>query len=166
MKIGVISDTHIPSRCPKLPDEVFSIFSDVDLIIHCGDINDISVIDELESIAKTLSVRGNTDILDLSEELSFKIGNFNIGVIHGHQIVPRGDLLKMKYYALEKNWDILISGHTHTPLIEKINCENGKYIYLLNPGSVGEPRYSPKTVMKIEIDENNNLIEPKLYVIR
>jgi len=32
MLIGVISDTHIPERASKIPDIVFEMFKDVDLI--------------------------------------------------------------------------------------------------------------------------------------
>ena len=39
--IGLISDTHIPSRSKRLPDRVFEVFKDVDLIIHAGDLTQI-----------------------------------------------------------------------------------------------------------------------------
>ncbi|MBO3754908.1 MAG: hypothetical protein FGF53_08570, partial [Candidatus Brockarchaeota archaeon] len=29
--VGLISDTHIPSRAEKLPDKVFEVFKDTDL---------------------------------------------------------------------------------------------------------------------------------------
>ena len=37
MLIGVISDTHIPERAKKIPDKVYELFEDVDLILHAGD---------------------------------------------------------------------------------------------------------------------------------
>ena len=34
MLIGVISDTHIPSRSYEIPEKVFEVFKGVDLILH------------------------------------------------------------------------------------------------------------------------------------
>jgi putative phosphoesterase len=165
MIVGVISDTHIKDRASKIPDVVYDEFSDVDLIIHCGDLTSEYVLDELGDIAKLIAVKGNMDYLNLPKEKIINIENFKIGVIHGDIIYPRGDLLKMKYYCLEKNLDVLISGHTHTPLIKELNVQElNKRIILLNPGSPTVPRFPIKTIMKIEIDEN--ALTPKLISIK
>lgn len=37
-----------------------------------------------------------------------------IGVIHGHQCVPTGDLDSLSAIARQMDVDVLISGHTHT----------------------------------------------------
>ena len=54
-----------------------------------------------------------------------------IGLIHGAQIEPRGDHSQLEYLALENQYNILISGHTHK---EDIYLTE-KGILLLNPGS-------------------------------
>ena len=61
MLIGVISDTHIPYRSRNIPSKVFEEFKNVDLILHAGDIEDLSVLDELEKIAPVKAVNGNCD---------------------------------------------------------------------------------------------------------
>jgi hypothetical protein len=61
MRIGVISDTHVPVRARALPGEVFEIFAGVDLILHAGDLITFDVLDELETIAPVLAVYGNVD---------------------------------------------------------------------------------------------------------
>ena len=38
MLIGVLSDTHIPERAREIPEVVFEIFKDVDIILHGGDL--------------------------------------------------------------------------------------------------------------------------------
>ena len=48
--IGLISDTHIPEACKSLWPEVIRIFKEVDLILHAGDMHDLSVLKELEEI--------------------------------------------------------------------------------------------------------------------
>jgi vacuolar protein sorting-associated protein 29 len=37
-----------------------------------------------------------------------------IGVIHGHQCMPTGDLDSLSAIARQMDVDVLISGHTHT----------------------------------------------------
>ena len=37
-----------------------------------------------------------------------------IGVIHGHQCIPTGDLDSLGSIARQMDVDVLISGHTHT----------------------------------------------------
>lgn len=46
MRIGVISDTHVPVRARTLPGEVFEIFAGVDLILHAGDLITLDVLDD------------------------------------------------------------------------------------------------------------------------
>ena len=36
-----------------------------------------------------------------------------VGVIHGHQFVPAGDLDSLSAIARQMDVDVLISGHTH-----------------------------------------------------
>src|SRR5215207_3057849 len=55
MKIGVISDTHIPSAGPEPPAEVVTAFAGVDLILHAGHAYVPSCIEWLEQIAPVRS---------------------------------------------------------------------------------------------------------------
>ncbi|MBW2622762.1 MAG: metallophosphoesterase family protein, partial [Deltaproteobacteria bacterium] len=61
MKIGLISDTHIPEAGDSLPERVREVFSDVELILHAGDLHVLDVLDWLEQIAPVKAVRGNGD---------------------------------------------------------------------------------------------------------
>ena len=56
MKIGVISDTHLAGEGTGLPGQVFDVFNNVDLILHCGDLECIGVLDELEKLAPVQGV--------------------------------------------------------------------------------------------------------------
>ena len=60
-RIGIISDTHIPSSIPELWPEVEIVFKDVDLILHAGDLITTGVVDWLERIAPTYAAEGNHD---------------------------------------------------------------------------------------------------------
>ncbi|WP_243135301.1 metallophosphoesterase family protein, partial [Alkalibaculum bacchi] len=88
MKVGVISDTHIPKKTKELPKFVLDTFQGIDSIIHAGDIMTIDVIYQLNEIAPVTAVAGNNDSVHLHEILGSKkildIGNFRIGITHGH----------------------------------------------------------------------------------
>ena len=60
------------------------------------------------------AVKGDFDELpSLSETKVVQIGNFKIGLIHGHQVIPWGDLEALASVQRQLDVDILISGHTH-----------------------------------------------------
>ena len=87
MKIGVISDTHIPERAEELPKEIFLAFKDVNLILHAGDFIELTVLDKLKEISQVKAVYGNMDMPEVRNVLAQKeiieVGKFKIGLIHG-----------------------------------------------------------------------------------
>jgi Calcineurin-like phosphoesterase superfamily domain len=56
VRIGLISDTHIPVAAKHLWPQVYEAFRGVDLIMHGGDLMVTDVIDWLEEIAPVLAV--------------------------------------------------------------------------------------------------------------
>jgi vacuolar protein sorting-associated protein 29 len=58
------------------------------------------------------------------------VGQFRIGLCHGHQVVPWGDIESLAMLQRQLDVDILITGHTHK--FEALEHENKFYI---NPGS-------------------------------
>ncbi|MFW6023037.1 MAG: metallophosphoesterase family protein [Halanaerobiaceae bacterium] len=140
MKIGVISDTHIPSKVKKIPEIVFEKFKNVDLIIHAGDIVNQSVLDKLDEYAPVKAVCGNVDTYDLKnklpERLRLELEGFKIGVIHGHNV--RGHLMNKLSFVFP-DADIIIFGHTHHPCNQLINGQ-----LHFNPGSPTDRRMQKK----------------------
>ena len=61
MRIGLISDTHIPTAAKELWPQVYEAFRGVDLIMHAGDLMVPEVIDWLEAVAPVMAVWGNGD---------------------------------------------------------------------------------------------------------
>jgi vacuolar protein sorting-associated protein 29 len=49
----------------------------------------------------------------LPETKVVQIGQFRIGLAHGHQIVPWGDQAALAMLQRQLDCDILVSGHTH-----------------------------------------------------
>ncbi|MGC9517809.1 MAG: metallophosphoesterase [Methanomicrobiales archaeon] len=150
MLIGIISDTHIPDRASKLPDAIYEVFAEVDMILHAGDLTSPQILDELNKIAPTECVRGNMDRsygLKLPENKIIQVDAIKIGLNHG-EVYPRGDTQQLKYIAMELGVDVLISGHTHWAFIEELED-----VILLNPGSPTVPRLSDPSVMLINIED-------------
>ena len=56
MLVGVISDTHSAGSGRDLPETILSHLSGVDLILHCGDLECLGVLDVLEQVAPVLAV--------------------------------------------------------------------------------------------------------------
>jgi len=149
--VGIISDTHIPTRAEFIPSEVKEIFENVDLIIHAGDIENLEVIRELQKIAKVYAVYGNTDPAETKENLSpalcIEIYNWRIGVIH-NSIVPWMGW-KMERIAKENNLNVLIFGHIHRPFLKE------NKILVINPGSPTDPIFARPSVALLKIDKNS-----------
>ena len=82
MRIGVISDTHMPRRGKTLPNFVLEAFADVDMILHAGDINDWSVLQELNELAPTTAIAGNTD----SHAVTDILGQMVLLELHGFKV--------------------------------------------------------------------------------
>jgi len=126
-KIGIISDTHGLIR-----KSVLKSFKDVDLIVHAGDVGKPEVLETLQNIAKVYPVRGNvdggkwTDSLPLTDVV--QVGHIYLYVLH--------DLDLLDLDPATAGFNIVISGHSHIPKIEKKDD-----ILFLNPGSAGPKRF-------------------------
>ena len=148
MLIGLISDTHIPDRARIIPQNVIDAFSDVDLILHAGDLTSLDVIEELENIAPVMAVQGNMDRvngINLPKAKTLEVEGVKIGIVHG-EVYPRADTQQLVYLAKQLDVDILVSGHSHQPKIEQTDG-----VLLINPGSPIVPRLADRTVMLLEI---------------
>jgi len=134
--VGLISDTHVPVRAKCIPKSVLNIFSNVDFIIHAGDLVQLEVVDELEQLAPVLAVHGNMDGPEVSGALpkinSLKLFDWKIGVVHDPGTSM--GLRRMREVTKLNGFNVLVYGHTHTPTIRW----EGKTLYV-NPGSPTNP---------------------------
>lgn len=162
MRIGILSDTHIPETRKNLPPQVLEVFRGVDLILHCGDIYHLSVLDELQVISPVLAARGDDDHFRLLEDPRVKethtiqIDGLKLGLAH---IVPYPEnVWQTLDERMKKDFggpmDILVFGDTHEPLVETY-----KGILLVNPGSTTLPFYRPRlgtvAIMTVESGRAN-----------
>lgn len=134
MKIGVISDTHIDDNKTSLPEKVLTAFKQVDMIIHAGDIVDMSVLEKLKKLCKNVkAVYGNMDPQKIRNTLPEKeiitVGKYRIGISHGYGYPAKLiDFLMNKFH--NDKVDVIIFGHSHSPVNETKNN-----ILFFNPGS-------------------------------
>lgn len=152
MRIGLISDTHIPGGASELPGILQKAFSGVDMILHAGNVYMSQTLDTLELIAP-IKVSGSMDrdqgCADdprVEETQVMEIEGHKIGMIHdlnlpgfGDRIYPghvarvykdnrSGSIIPEDIFGVQV--DIAIFGHTCTAMIE----EHGDTL-LINPGS-------------------------------
>ena len=141
-RIGVISDTHIPGRMDRLPTELLHALTEVDCIIHAGDIVSMPVIDHLKKIAPVYAVCGNMDTADVRHQLPstyiLEIEGKKIGITHG-----AGDPFTIKKRILklfrDSTVDCIVFGHTHHA---EVDISDG--ILLVNPGSPTDRMFTQK----------------------
>jgi len=131
-KILAISDTHAKSLS-ALPKALLSEISTADIVVHCGDYTDISLLQELKHMAKRfIGVYGNVDSIDIRREVpaktTFEIDGVRIGVIHpywGGASVGIEEAIAKEFHGV----DLVLYGHTHDA-----GYETRDGITFVNPG--------------------------------
>lgn len=146
MRIGIISDTHIPQQVASLPHQIAEALAGVDLILHAGDICVPSVLDELERIAPVLACLGDDDSFTVydarvRENHRLTLGGLRLWLTH---FLPRPALytLNETFSPLDSylgTTDILVFGHTHIPRVDRYH-----HLLLVSPGSPTLPDYAPR----------------------
>ena len=141
MRLGIISDTH-----GKLPPQVFDVFSEVEHILHAGDVGSPDLLVELEALAPVTAVFGNMDGFGVRgrcpQVAKCELDGFFVVVTHGDQFgMPTPQLLHHAFPDAE----IIVYGHTHKPLLELVD----KTVTVMNPGSVGRPSHNARPTVGI-----------------
>jgi hypothetical protein len=158
-RIGVISDTHIPSRAKSIPEAALNLFADVDLILHAGDLSTLAALDPLQAIAPVCAVHGNVESDDVMTALPAKreieAGGCVIGMIH--------NLGQRKTYAATARSEfpearVVVFGHSHIPLVEQTAG-----LLLLNPGSATDRRRQPTCTVAILTIGEDGAPHARLY---
>ncbi|MBF6559844.1 MAG: YfcE family phosphodiesterase [Candidatus Binataceae bacterium] len=164
MRIGLISDTHIPEACEHLPAPVFDAFAGVDLVMHAGDVYVNRVLDELARIAPVIAAIGNGDEgLDghrfklapdprVRTAHLIEVEGLRIGLAHA---LPTPDETSQAVFerAMQRHFggpvDVLVMGHSHIEGVVRYGAT-----LVVNPGSATLPRNLidvPGTVAILEV---------------
>lgn len=139
LRIGIISDTH-----NLLRPEAAAFLQGCHHIVHAGDICDAGTLEQLSRIAPVTAVRGNNDKGAWAEALAvtefIQFGEVFLYAIH--------DLDQLDIDPGAAGVHVVVSGHTHKPLIE----ERGGVLFV-NPGSAGPRRFTlPISIGEITLD--------------
>mgnify|MGYP002022271410 FL=1 len=160
MRIGLISDTHIPQAASELSEKIARAFEGVDLILHAGDIYVPSCLDWLESVAPVRAVEISAAIyFERDPRVAYKqvleVRGYSIGLVH--DLMLRGMVGEVRPGGLRKAFpegdslpavlrdffgtqvEIVVFGHTHELMVEAYQG-----VLMINPGSptLPSPRQS------------------------
>ena len=143
MKLAILSDTH-----GLLRPEVLEQLKTVDAILHGGDINKQSIVEQLEQYAPLYVVRGNNDrewAEAIPHDLTVTLGGVTFYMVHNKKELP-ADL-----YGV----DVVVFGHSH-----KYVQEEKDGLLWLNPGSCGPRRFHQEiTMMTAELADGKLHVE-------
>ena len=142
LRVGLISDTH-----GLLRPEALAFLQGSDHIVHGGDICDAGVLEALTAIAPVTAVRGNNDhgswASRLRETELFPLGEVFVYAIH--------DLAQLDIEPNAAGVQVVVSGHTHRPSIER-----REGVLYVNPGSAGPRRFKlPISVGELIVDASS-----------
>jgi len=156
-RVILVADTHIPKVGSTLPGRLMEECEGADLILHAGDLIEMSVVEELSSLAPTRAVMGNMDLPEvkslLPEKTVVEVEGKLVGIIHGWG-PPMG--IERRVMSRFSGVDVVVFGHTHKALITE-----RKGTMLVNPGTPNDRRFSSRlscAVLSIE----NGIITPEI----
>ncbi len=160
MRIGLITDTHIPDVARELPPQVADVFEGVELILHAGDIYDLSVLDELERIAPVLAVLGDDDHYSLAKDERVKqkqvleLAGHRVWLTHEGPWFDRTSVRQEGYTP-----DVIVHGHSHDARIRTVDG-----VMLVGSGSATFLNYNrgPGSVAILELGPDG----PQANIVR
>lgn len=162
MNVALIADTHMPRMAEGLPQALVEGLraQEVALILHAGDLTDLSVVPLFEAIAPFDMVAGNNDgpeiVLRYGRQKVVTVEGVSIGLIHGDG--QRGRTVDRARLAFAgEDVAAVVFGHSHEP-----HCEQVDGVWLLNPGSPTDKRRAPSySYMILRVEAGR--LEPILH---
>ena len=151
LRIGILSDTHLSGPTDFFREQAAACFSDVSIILHAGDLTDLSVLKVFKG-KEVYAVHGNmcqrSSWTALPQKQTIQAGPHRIGLIH-----RTGKTYNFEHLLLDEfdDVDCVVYGHTHQPVCHKMGS-----VLLINPGSfMPTSAYgAPGTYAILEIDEH------------
>ncbi|KXH72283.1 MAG: hypothetical protein AM326_03600 [Candidatus Thorarchaeota archaeon SMTZ-45] len=134
-RVLVFGDAHIPARRDSIPEAFYTHIQETtyDLALITGDlVRESDMQSALPPLPRSFIVVGN---MDYSSQYNFheqiQLDEFNILLLHGTQLRPRGNIKQLSEIVQKIGADIAIHGHTHTASIELYKDQ-----LFLNPGTI------------------------------
>jgi putative phosphoesterase len=150
-RVAVVSDTHEQGDGWGSPPELIQALQGAELILHCGDLDSLGVLDHLETIAPVRAVRGYPDAREDGDRLAevtriVEVAGVRIGMVHDpawpsppaqftHTLeFPPGDVRELMARKFGEPVDMVCFGDTHE---EFVGWYQG--MLFVNPGSPTRP---------------------------
>jgi uncharacterized protein len=164
-RVLLLADTHVPVRAKDLPEPVWRLVDEADLVVHAGDWVDVALLDALEARARQLlACWGNNDgptlRARLPEVAHRTVEGLRVGVVH-ETGAAAGRERRMD--AAHPALDLLVFGHSHIPW----DTTTPGGLRLLNPGSPTDRRRQPhRTVMTLDVAPGRTAAELTPELVR
>jgi uncharacterized protein len=161
MRVGVVSDTHLPRFGDRLPLGLRRGLGEegVELILHLGDFTGPEVPSLLETLAPLAAVAGNNDPPALVRRFGRRkvvtLESVRVGMIHGDGTRGTTTSRSLRAFA-DDEVDVVCFGHSHRPM-----CERRGPVWLVNPGSPTDKRTQARYSYAI-LDIQRARVEPRL----
>ena len=153
----ILGDLHIPHRAGVIPEKFKRMLvpNKMQHVICTGNLGSKEQYEDLRNLAPNVHVvegdfeytntmmEGGSALSTSTTPTFFpetkvvQVGEFRIGVVHGHQVVPWGDHMALSMMRRKLACDILVSGHTHKNEV----VEHEGY-YHINPVSELDSNFS------------------------
>jgi putative phosphoesterase len=164
-RLLLISDTHVPARAKRVPDDVWRAVDGADIVVHAGDWVDVATLDALEArAARLIGVYGNNDGAGLRARLPevayAEIEGMRFGVVH-ETGAAGGRERRMDVSYAGDELDVLVFGHSHIPW----DTVTPRGIRLLNPGSPTDRRRQPVCTMMTAVADGGALRDVALVPV-
>jgi uncharacterized protein len=118
---------------------VYAALRATDVILHCGDVTERGLLDELTAFAPVHAVLGNNDHTlrgRLAETLELDLDGVRVAMIHDSG-ATKGRAARM--HRRFPDAQVVVFGHSHLPL-DELGVDGQR---LFNPGSATERRRAP-----------------------
>ena len=166
-RLLLLSDTHVPARARRLPDDVWRAVDAADLVVHAGDWADLATLDALEArSARLVGVHGNNDGPDLRARLpevaTAQVESLRLAVVHETGAAAGRERRVDATSAGDRRPDVLVFGHSHIPW----DSVTPGGIRLLNPGSPTDRRRQPACTLMTAVVDGDVLRDVTVVPVR
>ena len=162
-RLLLISDTHVPKRARRLPEQVWLAVDEAEVVLHAGDWVELPLLDELEQRApRLIGVWGNNDGPELRARLP-EVARETIDGIRFAMVHETGSAAgrEARCEAAYPDADVLVFGHSHIPW----NSVAPGGLRLLNPGSPTDRRRQPECTYLTAVADAGTLRDVQLVVV-
>jgi putative phosphoesterase len=147
-RVGLVADTHLASDEEDLPRGLLELLTDVDLVLHAGDIYLPRALEQLADVAPVVAVEGNGDRhfrkfpesrnpahgrYRLEKYQWLEVEDLKIGLAHIFPLPvdePYIDLRALADHCFSAWPDVIVAGDTHVPAFYELPD-----VTIVNPGS-------------------------------